>query len=198
MVKRIFDILISIMCLLLTGWILAIAYLITLLTLKENPIYTQIRIGRDQKIFKIFKIKTMHSRENDDNFVTSRDDPRITYFGKLIRKFKIDELPQIFNVLNGAMSIVGPRPTVIEDAHKMNIEQQKRFSVKPGLTGLAQINGNTDLSWPKRIIYDLEYIDNYSLLLDIKIALKTFLLIILNKVESHPKSGDEWQDLKRL
>jgi undecaprenyl phosphate N,N'-diacetylbacillosamine 1-phosphate transferase len=123
---------------------------------------------------------------------TTKNDPRVTRVGNVLRKTKIDELPQLLNVLNGTMSLVGPRPTVAEDVARMDATQRRRCDVRPGITGLAQVSGSTALSWPERIKYDLQYVDNVSLLLDIQILLKTVALLLTMRAETHPASADEW------
>lgn len=191
--KRILDILMSVVLLIILGWLILIFVIISGIIHKSNGIYKQARVGKYEKVFTVLKIQSMNVIKGFTSTVTTEYDPRVTRYGNFIRKFKIDELPQIINILNGTMSLVGPRPTVQEDAARMNIRQKKRFNAKPGLTGLAQINGNTALTWPERIEYDLEYITNQSFLLDLKIICKTFLLIISNKAETHPKYDNEWE-----
>ncbi len=193
-IKRLMDIIVAILLLVFVGWIILLGFILASSSTMSWGIYTQVRVGKNEKEFTIFKLKSMRKLEGVDSFTTAGNDPRVTAVGSFLRKTKIDELPQIFNILNGTMSLVGPRPTVKEDADRMTVEQKRRFTVVPGLTGLAQINGNTELSWPKRIIFDLKYIDNYSLVLDLSIFIKTIMLILTNKAGSHPASDDEWAD----
>jgi lipopolysaccharide/colanic/teichoic acid biosynthesis glycosyltransferase len=192
--KRLLDLVIILIFLVLLGWLLLLLIIISAFVHKSSGLYRQTRIGKDQNVFKLFKIQSMRAITGFNSSVSTKNDPRVTRYGNFIRKFKLDELPQIFNVLNGTMSIVGPRPTVLEDANLMNTKQRERFSVKPGLTGLAQINGNTSLSWPKRIEFDIEYINNQSIILDLQIIYKTVILILTNKAETHPKYDDEWKE----
>ena len=194
MIKRILDITLSLTFLIFFGWILVILIIISNIIHHSNGIYKQVRVGKNLKQFNLYKIKSMKSIEGYESLVTLKNDPRVTKYGNLLRKLKIDELPQIINVLLGDMSIVGPRPTVVEDTNLMNNKQLKRFEVRPGLTGLAQINGNTSLSWPKRIEYDIEYVNNQTIKLDLAIIFKTILLILTNKAETHPKYDDEWKE----
>ena len=123
---------------------------------------------------------------------TRREDPRVFPGGEAIRKYKLDELPQIVNVLRGEMSVVGPRPTVREDYDRMTPNQCRRASIRPGLSGLAQISGNTSLSWPERIALDLEYIETLSFWNDIWIILRTLGLVITGRADTHPATDDEW------
>ena len=156
--------------------------------------FRQIRIGRGGKEFLLLKFRTMHSDASRmSNASTTRcGDLRIFGGGETIRKFKLDELPQLVNVLAGEMSIIGPRPTVREDYERMTAEQRRRVSVRPGLSGLAQVSGNTSLNWSERIQLDLTYIDNLSLWNDTKIIFRTLAMIISGKADTHPATDDEW------
>jgi lipopolysaccharide/colanic/teichoic acid biosynthesis glycosyltransferase len=190
--KRIFDITLSftLLFLLLPLWLLAI---IIIFISDPGPIFfRQSRVGKNEKEFFILKFRTMFFYKELANTTTLKHDPRVFKGGYFLRKYKIDEIPQILNVLDGSMSLVGPRPTVSSDAQKMNTEQRRRFSVRPGLTGLAQICGNTSLKWNKRIEYDLHYIDHWSIWSDIVILAKTGLLVIVGRADTHPASESEW------
>ena len=192
-VKRIFDIVFTLLVLIVIGWLILLCIVIAHYSTNAPGIYRQKRIGKGNRPFYLYKIRSMKIVEVHKSNTTVKNDPRVTKFGNFIRKTKIDELPQFINVLLGDMSIVGPRPTVWEDFTKMNEKQKRRFSVKPGLTGLAQVNGNTSLNWPDRIRMDLNYIDNWSISLDIIIILKTVFLIVSNKSETHPATDNEWK-----
>jgi len=156
--------------------------------------FCQQRVGRGQKLFRIYKFRTMHvsAASHSLGSVTIRRDPRLIPGGEWLRKSKIDELPQLLNVLNGTMSLVGPRPTVSGDYLRMNCRQQERALVKPGITGLAQISGAAAITWPERIEYDLQYIASYSLLLDLRILASTCLCIVRGQADLNPLEGDEW------
>jgi len=171
-----------------------VALVLSSIATRRFGLFTQRRIGKDEQEFTIFKIRTMKNVSGINTNTTIRNDPRVTPIGRVLTKTKIDELPQLLNVLNGTMSFVGPRPTVVEDVNRMTLAQKRRYSVKPGVTGLAQISGNTELPWPKRIDLDLFYIDNFSLMLDIKIFLKTIALVLTNNADTHPPSSDEWEE----
>ncbi len=181
------------------GFVLAIPlFLLAILIIKtfsKGPVlFVQERIGRDLEPFEIYKFRTMHvAKPGDGNgSVTVFDDPRLFPGARLLRKWKIDELPQLFNILNGTMSLVGPRPTVDDDYRRMTGEQRRRAVVKPGLTGLAQISGGTALLWPQRIEYDLQYIEHDSFWLDVQILLKTVWLVATGRADTHPTGDDEW------
>lgn len=148
---------------------------------KGNPFFTQVRVGKNGKLFKIFKMRTLYK---DKFVILARDveltenDFRITRVGRVLRRLKVDELPQVLNVLSGAMSLVGPRPDILDNVKDYTEEQKKRLTVPPGLTGIAQVSGNTCLPWAQRIVLDNWYIDNWSNMLDLKILLRTFITII--------------------
>lgn len=194
--KRAFDILGASVFILLAAPIWIPAVLLILIVDPGPILYVQSRIGRKDKLFKLYKFRTMYQNTSSEHSrsVTLQNDPRIIPGGHLLRKFKLDELPQLLNVLDGTMSIVGPRPTVEEDYQKMNQEQRQRHSVRPGITGLAQISGNTSLPWEKRIEYDLAYIKKQSLSLDLWILARTVLLVVTGRAETHPPSENEWEN----
>lgn len=144
--------------------------------------FKQQRVGKNGRLFNILKFRSMKvdkALEASHDF--TRDAERMTPFGKLLRRTKIDELPQLWNVLVGDMSLVGPRPTVKEQTDKYNDYQRQRLNMRPGMTGLAQVNGNVSLTWDERFVYDIEYVNNFSVLLDIKILCKTVLVVIMGE-----------------
>ena len=190
--KRVFDLLIVLISLILLLPIFVISFTI-IITQDGFPIfYIQKRVGLDGEVFNLYKFRSM--KKNSDKFgsTTFRDDNRIFLGGGFLRRYKIDELPQLINILKGEMSIVGPRPTVLDDYNRMTKEQKKRNTAVPGLTGLAQISGNTFLSWPERIILDLQYIQRQSFIYDSKIIAKTIVMIFSNKIDSETNQGGEW------
>lgn len=192
MLKRFFDILISsvLIVMMLPVWFLAVC---VILLGDPGPLFfRQQRIGKGGQPFSILKFRTMRVHHIDTS-VTTKGDPRIFRGGDFLRRFKIDELPQLFNVLLGDMSLVGPRPTVAEDYEKMSEEQRSRSTVRPGITGLAQISGNTALPWQERIALDLDYIHRSSLRLDFVILIRTIVLILTDRAETHPDGKDEWR-----
>ena len=135
-------------------------------------LFTQERPGRDEKIFKLYKFRTM-TDEKDENGNLLPDDVRLTKFGRMLRKTSLDELPEAFNILKGDMSVVGPRPLLVKYLERYNDIQRRRHEVRPGLSGLAQINGRNAISWDERFDLDIEYVDNVSFFGDIKIILLT-------------------------
>ncbi|WP_289242274.1 undecaprenyl phosphate N,N'-diacetylbacillosamine 1-phosphate transferase [uncultured Campylobacter sp.] len=175
--KRVFDILGALILIILTLPVMIWAYFAIKKHLGSPVIFTQSRPGKDEKIFKIYKFRSM-SDARDENGNLLSDEIRLGEFGKRIRALSIDELPQLFNVLKGDMSFIGPRPLLIEYLPLYSNEQKRRHNVRPGITGLAQVNGRNAISWKEKFEFDTYYADNLSLILDIKIAIKTIQKVI--------------------
>src|SRR5690625_260182 len=183
--KRIMDI---VLVIIITVQLLVVGLLFSLLIkidTKGSIFFRQKRLGENGKEFEIYKLRTMveNAERTGTGIFTSKRDTRITKVGKFLRKTSLDELPQI-NVFKGEMSLIGPRPPVphhpylYKDYTKI---QKKRFKVKPGITGLAQATGRNQLTWDERIVYDVKYVENLTLLLDVKIIYKTFISIVFSK-----------------
>lgn len=145
---------------------------------RGKPFFFQERPGKDERIFKIIKFKTMDDRKDADGNLLP-DSERLTSFGRFVRKTSIDELPQLFNVLKGEMSLIGPRPLLIEYLSLYNERQKKRHHVKPGMTGWAQINGRNTIPWKDKFEYDVWYAENISFLFDLKIVILTIKKVLL-------------------
>ncbi|WP_086298680.1 undecaprenyl phosphate N,N'-diacetylbacillosamine 1-phosphate transferase [Campylobacter devanensis] len=175
--KRIFDILGALILIILTAPVMAWAYFAIKKHLGTPVIFTQARPGKNTKIFKIYKFRSM-SDARDENGNLLSDEVRLGEFGKRIRALSIDELPQLFNVLKGDMSFIGPRPLLVEYLPLYSKEQSRRHNVRPGITGLAQVNGRNAISWKQKFEFDTYYADNLSLNLDIKIAFLTIKKVI--------------------
>lgn len=189
--KRGFDIIFSFMGLVLTSPLISISFLAIVISSRTSGIYAPYRIGRHGLPFRIYKLRTMREINGPINSVTTKDDPRITSIGKWLRKFKIDELPQLWNVLKGEMSLVGPRPDVAGFADQLQGQDREILSLLPGITGLATLKFkqeeellaqqknpiiyNRDVIWPEKIKLNREYIKNYSFGLDIQILWKTIV-----------------------
>ena len=140
-------------------------------------LFKQARPGKNEKIFNMYKFRTM-TDDRDEAGDLLPDEIRLTSFGKWLRSTSLDELPELFNILKGDMAIVGPRPLLVRYLTRHNATQARRHEVRPGLTGLAQVNGRNAISWEKKFKYDVEYVDNVSLFLDTKIILKTVLKVV--------------------
>jgi lipopolysaccharide/colanic/teichoic acid biosynthesis glycosyltransferase len=172
--KRILDFVIALVVLTVALPVLLATTLFLLIANKGNAFFVQERPGRNTRIFKVIKFKTM-TDEKDMNGVLLSDEQRLTKTGKFVRSTSLDELPQLINVLKGDMSLVGPRPLLVQYLPLYNEEQAKRHLVRPGITGWAQINGRNAISWEKKFEYDVWYVNHVSFLLDIKIILKTII-----------------------
>jgi len=178
--KRATDILVSVIGLAL----LAPVFLIIAIAIKlDSPgpvFFRQERVGKDGRIFRIFKFRTMvqNATAHPLGYHTHDGDPRVTRVGRFLRQYSLDELPQFFNILVGDMSLVGPRPTLAYQVEKYNDFQRRRLLVRPGVTGLAQINGRNQLTWPQRIERDVWYVDHWSYGLDLKILWQTVGVVL--------------------
>ncbi|HHY1437071.1 TPA: undecaprenyl phosphate N,N'-diacetylbacillosamine 1-phosphate transferase [Campylobacter jejuni] len=174
--KRIFDFVLALVLLVLFSPVILITALLLKLT-QGSVIFTQNRPGLNEKIFKIYKFKTM-SDERDEKGDLLSDELRLKAFGKIVRSLSLDELLQLFNVLKGDMSFVGPRPLLVEYLPLYNEEQKLRHKVRPGITGWAQVNGRNAISWQKKFELDVYYVKNISFLLDLKIMFLTALKVL--------------------
>lgn len=171
-IKRIFDLLFSIIVLLLLSPLILIIAILVKLNLGSPILFTQERIGKDNKKFKMYKFRTMKDAVGKDGKQLP-DSERLTKFGKILRSTSLDELPELINIVNGEMSLIGPRPLLVEYLPLYNEEQIKRHNVLPGLTGWAQINGRNAISWTEKFKLDVWYVENWSLGLDVKIFFLT-------------------------
>lgn len=171
-IKRIFDICCALAALLVFGWLYIIVAILVRVKLGSPVLFKQKRPGLNGKIFTMYKFRTM-TDARDENGELLPDDARLTKFGRMLRRTSLDELPEAFNILLGDMSVIGPRPQLVRDMVFFTAEQMKRQSVKPGLSGLAQISGRNGITWEEKINYDLEYIENMSFLYDVKLVFMT-------------------------
>ena len=171
-VKRLADIVCALAALSVFCWLYAIVALLVRINLGSPIIFKQPRPGKDEKIFYLYKFRTMTDKR-DANGNLLPDSERLTKFGKFIRATSLDELPEAINILKGDMSVVGPRPLLVRSMLFMTSEQRRRHTVRPGLTGLAQVNGRNGITWEKKLSYDIEYINNISFFGDVKIVLLT-------------------------
>ena len=186
--KRIIDILISCIFLFISLPLLLFICIINLLLNKGKILFLQNRTGYNGKVFKIIKFKTMNDKTNLEKELLP-DGERLTFFGRFLRSSSLDELPTLWNVLLGQMSFVGPRPLLVKYLDRYNDNQLRRLEVKPGLTGWAQINGRNSISWEEKFQYDVWYVDNQSLKLDLIIIFKTIGQVIRGKgisQKNHP------------
>ena len=178
--KRFLDIFFSFVGIVVLLPIMIIIYILSFLILRGNPIFKQYRPGKNSKIFPMYKFRSMTNKKDEQgNLLPDKD--RITTWGKILRKTSLDELPQLFNILKGDMSIIGPRPRMVQECVFLDDQQQSRFMVRPGITGWAQVHGRNLITFDRVIEYDKYYVENLSLWLDIKIVFKTIGYVFSRK-----------------
>ena len=184
-IKRFSDIVLSFLGLIIAFFPLMITPVLIKMSSKGSVLFKQARAGKDGKIFYLYKFRTMTDLRNEKGNIVP-EEKRITKIGKLLRQSSLDELPELFNVLKGGMSLVGPRPLLVKYLDRYSSEQARRHEVKPGITGWAQVNGRNAITWEEKFRYDLWYIDNWSLWLDIKIIFLTIIKAIKGEGISQP------------
>jgi lipopolysaccharide/colanic/teichoic acid biosynthesis glycosyltransferase len=179
-VKRLIDLLIGGVGAVISAPIVALLALAIRLETAGHPIYRQTRVGKDGRLFEIYKLRTMvrGAEFTGAGLAIQEGDDRITRIGSLLRRYSLDELPNLWNVLRGEMSIVGPRPTVQVQVEQYTPRQRRRLEVKPGITGWAQVNGRASLPWSERIELDIWYVEHQSLALDLRILARTIGLVM--------------------
>ncbi len=171
-VKRILDIISSLLAIIILSPLLAVTSVLVKTKLGSPVLFKQERPGKDEKIFTLMKFRTM-TDERDENGDLLPDEVRLTKFGKFLRSTSIDELPELFNILKGDMSVIGPRPLLVKYLPYYTEEERHRHDVRPGLTGWAQVNGRNNVTWEEKFSWDVKYVENISLGLDVCILLKT-------------------------
>lgn len=171
-IKRMLDIIISLCGIIILSPVYFILWILVRVKLGSPALFTQERPGRWEKVFKLYKFRTM-TDERDEKGTLLPDEVRLTKFGKILRSTSLDELPELFNILKGDMSLIGPRPLLVRYLPYYTEAERHRHDVRPGLTGLAQVNGRNALGWEDRFAYDLQYVENCSFLLDMKVLAMT-------------------------
>lgn len=180
--KRGFDMIASGMGIILLSPFFVLVSVLIKVVMPGPVLFKQVRVGKHKRLFKILKFRTMRVDKTAENsHDVSKDAERLTTLGKFLRRTKIDELPQLVNVFIGDMSLVGPRPTFEEQVRQYSKRQMKRLDMRPGMTGLAQINGNTALSWDERIRFDIRYVERFNIMLDVLIILKTIGVVMMGE-----------------
>lgn len=176
-IKRLIDFILSFVTMILLSPLFIVLIILGFINMKGNPFFIQDRPGKNEKIFKFIKFRSMTNEVDDDgNYLP--DDVRLTKYGKWLRNTSLDEIPELINIIKGDMAIVGPRPLLVEYLPLYNETQKHRHDVRPGLTGLAQVNGRAALGWKEKFSYDIEYVNNISFLGDIKIIIKTIEVVL--------------------
>lgn len=178
--KRIIDIFLSLIFILLFWWLYIVIIILVKKKLGSPVLFKQERPGLNEKIFTMYKFRTM-TDEKDKNGNLLPDKDRLTKFGRFLRSTSLDEIPELWNVLKGEMSLVGPRPLLVSYLSKYNKYEKRRHEVRPGITGWAQINGRNNTTWADRFKNDIYYVENLSFMLDIKIIIQTFLKVVRRK-----------------
>lgn len=176
-IKRLLDIIISLFALIILSPIFLIISILVLIFLGKPVIFKQERPGKYEKIFTLYKFRTMTDKK-DKNGKLLPDEVRLTKYGKFLRKSSLDEIPEFINILKGDMSLIGPRPLAVSYLPYYNKKEKHRHDIRPGLTGLAQVNGRNGLQWEKRFEYDLNYVENVSFILDMKIVFLTIKKVL--------------------
>ena len=172
-IKRPLDVICALLALTVFCWLYAIVAILVRIKLGSPVLFKQERPGKNEKIFKLYKFRTM-TDEKDENGNLLPDEIRLTKFGRFLRKTSLDELPEAVNILKGDMSVVGPRPLLVEYLPRYNNTQKHRHDIRPGLTGLAQVMGRNSITWERRFQYDIEYVNHISFVTDVKIVWVTF------------------------
>ena len=175
--KRFLDIIISLIFILCFWWLYLIIAILVRMKLGSPVLFKQDRPGLNEKIFKMYKFRTM-TDEKDKNGILLSDAERLTKFGKFLRSTSLDEIPEFFNILRGDMSLIGPRPLLVEYLNYYTDDEKKRHNVRPGISGWAQVNGRNSLSWEEKFKYDIEYVEKLSFLFDFKIVLLTIKKVL--------------------
>lgn len=178
--KRTLDIVLSVIFLIFFWWLYIVLYFLVKKNLGSPVFFSQDRPGKDEKIFKMYKFRSMLNSTDSKGKLLS-DVERLTKFSKLLRATSLDEIPEIWNVLKGEMSFVGPRPLLVQYLERYNSEQKKRHNVRPGITGWAQVNGRNAISWEQKFKLDVEYVEKYSFLMDIKILFLTIKKVFVRE-----------------
>ena len=185
--KRILDAVLSFCALTVLSPVLLVLIVLGAVMMKGNPFFTQLRPGKDEKIFRLIKFLTMTCEKDQDGNLLP-DEQRLNRYGKLLRSTSLDELPELINILKGDMSLVGPRPLLVEYLPYYTREEKRRHTVRPGLTGLAQVKGRNALQWEDKFRHDIHYVDEISLSMDVKILFMTVAKVFKRE---NVLSGDE-------
>jgi lipopolysaccharide/colanic/teichoic acid biosynthesis glycosyltransferase len=178
--KRPIDLFCGLAAVIVFCWLYVILIILGVIFMRGNPFFTQERPGKNEKIFKLIKFRTMDNRK-DKNGKLLPDDVRLNKYGKILRKTSLDELPEAFNIIKGDMSVVGPRPLLVEYLPYYTKEEKHRHDVRPGLSGLAQVHGRNTVTWEEKFSWDLKYVEKVTFLGDVQIIVQTVLKAFIKK-----------------
>ncbi len=198
-IKRILDILISLTFIVLFSWLYLILVILVRIKLGSPILFCQKRPGYNEKIFTLYKFRTMTDKRDEKGNLLP-DSERLTKFGSMLRSTSLDELPEMFNILKGDMSLIGPRPLLVEYLPYYTEEERLRHSVRPGLTGLAQVSGRNYLAWDKRLAKDVEYVNHISFIMDVRIIIKTIMVVFKKEdvsVDTNVVEGYLWDERQK-
>lgn len=198
-IKRLLDILISLTFIVLFSWLYLILTILVRIKLGSPVLFCQERPGYNEKIFKLYKFRTMTDKRDEKGNLLP-DSERLTKFGSMLRSTSLDELPEMFNILKGDMSLIGPRPLLVEYLPYYTEEERLRHSVRPGLTGLAQVSGRNYLAWDKRLARDVEYVNHISFIMDVRIIIKTIMVVFKKEdvsVDTNVVEGYLWDERQK-
>ena len=198
-IKRLLDILISLTFIVLFSWLYLILVILVRIKLGSPVLFCQERPGYNEKIFKLYKFRTMTDKRDEKGNLLP-DSERLTKFGSVLRSTSLDELPEMFNILKGDMSLIGPRPLLVEYLPYYTEEERLRHSVRPGLTGLAQVSGRNYLAWDKRLAKDVEYVNHISFIMDVRIIIKTIMVVFKKEdvsVDTNVVEGYLWDERQK-
>lgn len=195
-IKRILDIIFSLLGLIIASPIFLIISILVLIFMGWPIIFKQPRPGKNERIFNLYKFRTMTNKKDKDGNLLP-DDQRLNKFGRFLRSTSLDELPELINILSGSMSIIGPRPLLVEYLPYYTKEEHHRHDVRPGLTGWAQANGRNLVDWDKRFQLDLEYVNNLTFIMDIKVILKT-ISIVFKREGINDSNGEIMKKLSEI
>ena len=198
-IKRILDILISLTFIVLFSWLYLILVILVRIKLGSPVLFCQERPGYNEKIFKLYKFRTMTDKRDEKGNLLP-DSERLTKFGSMLRSTSLDELPEMFNILKGDMSLIGPRPLLVEYLPYYTEEERLRHTVRPGLTGLAQVSGRNYLAWDKRLARDVEYVNHISFIMDVRIIIKTIMVVFKKEdvsVDTNVVEGYLWDERQK-
>ncbi|MDD7548277.1 MAG: sugar transferase [Lachnospiraceae bacterium] len=198
-IKRILDILISLTFIVLFSWLYLILVILVRIKLGSPVLFCQERPGYNEKIFTLYKFRTMTDKRDEKGNLLP-DSERLTKFGSMLRSTSLDELPEMFNILKGDMSLIGPRPLLVEYLPYYTEEERLRHSVRPGLTGLAQVSGRNYLAWDKRLAKDVEYVNHISFIMDVRIIIKTIMVVFKKEdvsVDTNVVEGYLWDERQK-
>ena len=198
--KRAIDFILSLCALIVLSPLLLVLCIFGTLFMRGNPFFFQERPGKNEKIFRLVKFRTMDNRRNKNGDLLP-DNVRLNRYGKFLRSTSLDDLPELINIIKGDMYIIGPRPLLPRDVSYMNIEQKRRHTVRPGLTGLSQSSGRNSMNWDEKLSTDVEYVDNLSFFLDCKIFFMTILKVLKRENVEFDEGAEmdlkEWNELKK-